>query len=196
MRSGLVLAFLAVAVPAAADPAALVDVATAIPDAVIDMRYATADNFTGEAVYPVAACKLRSAVVKRLARAAKVLRGQGRRLLIWDCYRPTSVQAKFWALVPDARYVADPRKGSRHSRGAAIDLAVVDQDGAAVVLPTAFDDFSGRAHRRTALVGKRGREAKRLAAAMRTAGFVGMPTEWWHFDAPDAAKYPLSNEPL
>jgi D-alanyl-D-alanine dipeptidase len=165
-------------------------------DAVIDIRYATKDNFTGEVLYPVARCKLRRAVATRLAKAAAVLRKQERRLLVWDCYRPTAIQDKLWKLVPDERYVADPKKGSRHSRGAAVDVGLVDKDGNPVALPTKFDDFSEAAHRVNALKGDAGKEARRLEAAMKKAGFVGMPTEWWHFDAPDAAKYALANDPL
>lgn len=177
-------------------PGDLVDVTTVIPDAVLDIRYATEHNFTGKAVYPVATCKLRRAVATRLAKAATTLRKQDRRLLIYDCYRPSSIQDVFWKLVPDERYVANPKKGSRHSRGAAVDVGVVDQDGHAVTLPTEFDDFSEAAHRKQALAGESGIEAKKLERAMKAAGFVPMPTEWWHFDAPDAARYPLSDEPL
>ena len=178
------------------DAGELVDVATLIPDAVMDLRYATKDNFVGEAVYPKAVCKLRRSVAKRLARAAKILRAEKRRLVIWDCYRPSSIQAAFWKLVPDERYVANPAKGSRHSRGAAVDLALADKDGTLLAMPTAFDDFSENAHRKASLAGNAGREAKRLEAAMTRVGFVGMPTEWWHFDAPDASKYALSDVPL
>lgn len=172
------------------------DVATIIRDAVIDMRYATDDNFTGKRLYPTATCKLRRAVVERLARAASTLRAAKRRLLIWDCYRPRSIQDELWRRVPDERYVADPAKGSRHSRGAAVDVAVVAEDGTPVVLPTRFDEFSEAAHRAHALAGDRGVEARELDRAMTAAGFVGLPTEWWHYDAPDAADYPLSDEPL
>lgn len=177
-------------------PADLVDVADLIPDAVIDLRYATADNFTGAVLYPSGTCKLRRAVATRLVKAAALLRAQDRRLLIWDCYRPTAIQAELWKRVPDERYVANPEKGSRHNRGAAVDLGLVDREGNAVELPTKFDEFSSAAHRKRALAGKRGREAARLERAMVRAGFVPLPTEWWHFDAPDAARYPLSNEPL
>lgn len=177
-------------------PSDLVDVTTVIPDVVLDMKYATDGNFTGKAVYPVATCKLRRGVAARLAKAAKVLRAKQRRLLVWDCYRPKSIQEAFWKLVPDERYVANPKQGSRHSRGAAVDVGLVDADGNAVVLPTAFDDFSEAAHRKNALAGDKGAEARTLERAMKGAGFVAMPTEWWHFDAPDAAKYPLSDEPL
>jgi D-alanyl-D-alanine dipeptidase len=182
----------------------LIDVAAAIPDAVLDLRYATADNFTGVALYPVARCVLRRAVAARLARAAAALRVAGRRLLLWDCYRPASIQRALWARVPDPRYVARPIDdaagrpidGSRHSRGAAVDLGLVDVDGAAVALPTRFDEFSAAAHRDRALRGAAGAEARRLDAAMRGAGFVGIPTEWWHYDAPDAGRFMLADAPL
>jgi D-alanyl-D-alanine dipeptidase len=141
-------------------------------------------------------CKLRRSVATRLAKAAKLLRVQDRRLLVWDCYRPSSIQDKLWKLVPDKRYVANPKQGSRHSRGAAVDLGLVDADGNAVTLPTKFDDFSEAAHRVNALEGDAGVEARRLDAAMKKAGFVGIATEWWHFDAPDSAKFPLANEPM
>ena len=91
---------------------------------------------------------------------------------------------------------ADPKLGSRHSRGAAVDVALADAEGALLAMPTAFDDFSAAAHRKRALAGAKGAEARRLDRAMRAAGFRAMPTEWWHFDAPDSAKYPLSDAPL
>ena len=194
------LAVIALAAPAGADPdrhdADLVDVTGVIPDAVLDIRYATKNNFTGEVLYPKAACKLRRAVAARLAKAAATLRKQERRLVLWDCYRPASIQKLLWQRVPDPRYVADPKQGSRHNRGAAVDVALVDKAGKAVVLPTKFDEFSKAAHRDRALVGANGAEARRLDDAMTAAGFVGMPTEWWHFDAPDSASYALADEPL
>ena len=91
-------------------------------------------------------------------------------------------------------YVANPKTGSRHSRGAAVDLGLVAKDGTPVPLPTGFDDFTEAAHRKQALVGEGGVEARRLEQAMRAAGFVGMPTEWWHFDARDADRFSLSDQ--
>ena len=193
-RAWLVLAICGTA--HADKPDDFVDVAPLIPDAVLDLRYATEHNFTGKQVYPVAHCKLRRAVAAKLVAAAKALRAGDRRLLIYDCYRPSSIQAVFWKLVPDERYVANPKKGSRHSRGAAVDVGLVDKAGHAVVLPTEFDDFSEAAHRDHALKGEHGAEARRLEAAMQAAGFIGMPTEWWHFDDAAATTYPLSDEPL
>jgi D-alanyl-D-alanine dipeptidase len=192
----LIAIVLATGIAAADRPDDFVEVQAAIPDAVIDMRYATKDNFTGDVLYPKAVCKLRRAVVERLVKAAERLRAQDRRLLIWDCYRPHSIQKLLWERVPDPRYVADPKQGSRHNRGAAIDLALVDAEGNAVTLPTKFDEFSKAAHRSRALAGKSGVEAKRLSSAMLAAGFKPMPTEWWHFDAPDSAKYAIADDPL
>ncbi|MEO8701728.1 MAG: M15 family metallopeptidase [Kofleriaceae bacterium] len=171
-----------------------VEVTAAIPDAVLDIRYATKDNFTGEVLYPVARCKLRRAVVERLVTAAAALRKQDRRLLLWDCYRPHSIQKRLWKRVPDPRYVADPAQGSMHNRGAAVDLAIVDKAGKPVVLPTKFDEFTAAAHRVNALAGPKSHEAKRLADAMAAAGFVGLATEWWHFDAPGT--YKVADDPL
>ena len=182
--------------PAAERPDDLIDVATVLSDAVIDMRYATDDNFTGKTLYPVARCKLRRAVVARLAKAAAALRAQDRRLVLWDCYRPTSIQRELWKRVPDPRYVADPKVGSKHGRGAAVDVAIADRAGALASPPTKFDDFSEAAHRDHALVGPAGAEARRLERAMAHAGFKPLATEWWHFDAPDSANYALSDEPL
>jgi zinc D-Ala-D-Ala dipeptidase len=177
-------------------PTDFVDVVPLIPDAVLDLRYATLHNFTKQQLYPVAHCKLRRAVAAKLVAAAKTLRAADRRLVLWDCYRPSSIQATLWKLVPDERYVANPKNGSRHSRGAAVDVGLVDKAGHAVVLPTEFDDFSEAAHRDHALVGDRGNEARRLEAAMQGAGFAGMPTEWWHFDDAAASSYPLADDPL
>ena len=192
----LVLAACGAATASPQRPDDLVDVTGVIRDAVIDLRYATDNNFTGKRLYPSATCKLRRAVAERLARAADKLRTEKRRLLIWDCYRPRSIQDELWRRVPDERYVANPAKGSRHGRGAAVDVAVVAEDGTSVVLPTQFDEFSEAAHRDHALAGDRGAEARELDRAMTAAGFIGLPTEWWHYDAPEAADYPLSDAPL
>lgn len=195
MLIGLLLAF-GITHAETAKPDDFVEVATAIPDAVIDIRYATKDNFTGDVLYPKAVCKLRRAVTERLVKAAAALRKQDRRLLIWDCYRPLSIQKLLWERVPDPRYVADPKMGSRHNRGAAIDLALVDKDGKTVPLPTKFDEFTKAAHRKNALRGAPGAEARRLSDALTAAGFQPMATEWWHFDAPDSAKYAVADDPL
>ena len=182
----------------------LVDLATVDPTIRIDMRYATTDNFTGVAIYPVARCLLRPDAAARLARVQRRLRADGLGLLVWDCYRPFGVQERFWALVPDERYVARPERrdgrpvaGSKHNRGDAVDVTLVDAAGARLEMPTGFDDFSERAHRDAARVSPTPRaNARRLEAAMVAEGFEPLPTEWWHFDAPGWQADALLDVPL
>jgi D-alanyl-D-alanine dipeptidase len=187
------------------DPAALVDIATVAPSIRIEIRYATANNFTGVAVYPVARCLLRRDAAQRLARVQEALSARGLGLKVWDCYRPFSVQRRLWKLVPDERYVARPVagadgapvEGSKHNRGAAVDLTLVRADGSALEMPTDYDDFSERAHRgddRASASARR--NAALLEQVMVAQGFEPLPTEWWHFDAPGWQRYPLSDRPL
>ena len=194
----LLLSFAAATRPttaAAGDDGALVDLTAVAPHIRLDIRYATPRNFTKTALYSEATCRLRRSVAARLARVQAALEPRGLGLKVFDCYRPLSVQRKFWALVPDPRYVADPKKGSRHNRGAAVDLTLVTAAGADVAMPTDFDDFSVRAHRDYArLPAEVLANRATLEAAMVREGFVPMPTEWWHFDAPDWQRFPISDE--
>jgi len=91
----------------------------------LDIRYATTNNFTGQAVYPSAKAYLRKTVAAKLGAVQTDLESQGLGLKVWDAYRPLAVQKKFWAIMPDERYVADPAKGSRHNRGSAVDVTLV-----------------------------------------------------------------------
>jgi D-alanyl-D-alanine dipeptidase len=183
---------------------ALVDLHVLDPSIRVDMRYATPDNFTGVALYPAARCLLRGEVAARLVRVQHRLGNDGLGLLVWDCYRPFRVQQRLWKLVPDARYVAEPvtrdggpLAGSKHNRGAAVDLTLVDATGGPLPMPSAFDDFSERAHRdwQGASPAAR-RNVARLEAAMTAEGFEPLPTEWWHFDAPGWQHYNLLDSPF
>ena len=99
--------------------------------------------------------------------------------------------------VPDERYVADPKKGSRHNRGAALDLTLIDAEGRELPMPTPYDDFTQRAHRDSSDAPPDALENRRiLEDAMVKRGFVPLPTEWWHFDAPDWKSYPLDDVPF
>gem|GEM_PF-690095 len=175
----------------------LVDFALIDPRIVIDLRYATADNFTGRRLYPVARCLLRESVARRLRRVQDRLVRQGRGLKVYDAYRPLSVQRKMWETMPDPDYVADPAKGSRHNRGAAVDVTLIDAEGRELEMPTGYDDFTPAAHRDYrggTDVSRRNRDL--LISAMEAEGFTGLRTEWWHFDAPGWQQYPLLNVPL
>lgn len=161
------------------------------------MRYATPENFLGRAVYDAPRCLLVPDAARRLLAAERDLERQGYRLIVWDCYRPRSVQYAMWEILPDPTYVADPVRGSRHNRGAAVDVGLRSIDGSAVPLPTEHDDFSPRAHRdATGLPAAAIANRERLERAMIGAGWLPLPNEWWHFDAPGWERYPLRDEPL
>jgi beta-N-acetylhexosaminidase/D-alanyl-D-alanine dipeptidase len=187
-------------------PDDLIDVTTVAPGIRVEMRYATTDNFTKVAVYPAdARCLLRRDAAMRLARAQAALAAQGLGLKVWDCYRPFSIQRRFWQIVPDARYIAQPVvdaagkpvDGSKHNRGAAIDVTLVDAAGAALEVPTAHDDFSPRAHRGNRAWSAAARaNAAALDRVLFAEGFEGVSTEWWHYDAPGWKDYPLSDQPI
>lgn len=184
--------------------AGLVEPTRLDPGIRLDMRYASTDNFTGKQVYPSARCYLRADIAKRVVAAHKSLRRMGLGLKLYDCYRPFSVQEAFWRIMPDERYVLEPKrengvmvKSSRHNRGAAVDATLVDRKGRELAMPTPFDDFTEKAHRDSREASP---EARRNSAvlerAMAAQGFVGLPTEWWHFDGPGWEAYEPLDLPL
>jgi D-alanyl-D-alanine dipeptidase len=191
------LGLLLAAAPDAGVPA-LLDVQARLPDVVVDLRYATSDNFMKKAVYPPEArCLLIEPSLERLDAAASVLRAQGYRLTLYDCYRPHAVQWELWKVLPRPGYVADPKKGSNHNRGGAIDLSLVTLDGGVVEMPSPYDFFGPAAHHGFdggTATSRANREL--LKAAMTGAGFTINPMEWWHYDLPDARRFPLRDEPF
>ncbi len=180
----------------AADP--LVDLRKAVPSAVLDVRYATPENFTRKALYPAPAAFLRRSAAAKLARAADALGAEGRRLVIFDAYRPLSVQRSLWAARPDRRFVADPsRRGSVHNRGGAVDVGLADADGNALEMPSEFDAFTPEAaHGAKGVPPELAARAAELKAAMEGAGFQSLPEEWWHYQDPAAKDWPLLDVPL
>ncbi len=170
----------------------LVDISTLHPRIKVDIKYATADNVVQKPVYNLAKAYLVPAVAQMVSEAQKLLEKQGLGLKIWDAYRPLPVQQILWDLVPDERYVADPKKGSVHNRGAAVDVTLVDSDGNELAMPTGFDDFSERAHLCfTDLPDEELHNRTVLVETMKAVGFEPFATEWWHYNAPQADTYPL-----
>lgn len=166
---------------------------------VVDLKYDTDDNFLGRNVYAahgVHACYVHPIMAERLAKLAPALEERGLKLVLWDCWRPRAVQEEMWKIMPDPRYVADPKKGSNHNRGLAIDASLADAEGRALPMPTAFDDFTERA----ASSAQCGKAERALCAnrdlqvnLMREAGLEALPTEWWHYQPSGVAveKYPV-----
>lgn len=161
----------------------LVDIQVIAPTIKIDLKYATSHNFTGQIIYRFQQCMLIEEAALRLSNAQRALESMQLGLKIWDGFRPLEAQWRFWELLPDERYISDPRKGGRHTRGTSVDVTLVTQGGDELPMPSLFDDFSEKAHR--TYMGC-SREAKMncnlLQYIMEEHGFIGLPTEWWHFD--------------
>lgn len=170
----------------------LVDIRSIIPNIKIDLKYATKDNFTQEIIYPVAKCYLIEHAARALKCASDEFNASGYTLKIWDAYRPLKAQYIFWKLVPDERYVADPKKGSRHNRGCAVDVTLVDNNGKELDMGTDFDDFTEKAHRDfKGLPPEVLKNRQLLQEIMERNHFVGWKNEWWHFDFEDWASHSI-----
>jgi zinc D-Ala-D-Ala dipeptidase len=170
----------------------LVDVRKFIPGVELDIRYATTNNFMKKQIYPQARCFLRRSTAQKLKEVQEELHKSGLGLKVFDGYRPLAMQRKLWATVPDDRYVANPAKGSKHNRGAAVDLTLVDGKGDELQMPTPYDDFTEKAHANYKnLPPDAIKNRALLRQVMEKHGFAGISTEWWHFDDVDWKNYDL-----
>ena len=176
-------------VSAAARAAGLVDVRSVVPDAIVDLRYATANNFVGVQLYPAdARCLVHESLAPGLATAAAALRAQGFTVVFWDCYRPHEVQVRMFAAVPDPAWVAKPGQYSRsHETGRSVDVTLAE-GGRLVDMGTGFDDFSPRAtaYATEGVSALAQANRARLRTAMAAGGLTVYSGEWWHFDGPGA----------
>lgn len=170
-----------------------VNVKLYIPRIMVDLKYSTTDNFTGQVIYDFEDVFLRYGTVMKLKAVSEELEAKGLGLKIWDGFRPVSAQFKLWEICPDPTYVANPNKGySNHSRGFAVDVTLVDSQGREVEMPTGFDDFSGQADRDYSGCSQIQREnALLLESVMEKHGFTGYQGEWWHFN--DTQKYDVED---
>ena len=171
----------------------MTDLQAAIPDIVLDLRYATTNNFMGRRMYPKSTNHtfLRLQAVKSLALVENELKTKGYGLKIFDAYRPYSVTEQFWELVHDDRYVADPSKGSGHNRGIAVDLTIINlKTKKEIRMPTGFDNFSDSAHHDfMKLPDDVLEDRKLLKETMEKYGFIAFQTEWWHYSLPNPEKF-------
>ena len=162
----------------------------------VQLRYATDQNFTGKKIYDSAQCYLHQEAVAGLKKAVQLASQEKEpfTFCLWDCYRPQDQHAKLWAATPNPSYVAPPKKGSRHSRGMAVDLTPCDFQGNPLPMPTDFDTFTPRAHMDfedlPANIKARRETLKKI---MTAAGFTYTRTEWWHFDKTGWKDKPLLN---
>ena len=169
------------------------DVTQLDPDIKLDIKYATTDNFTGSKIYDCPKCLLRPEVAEALVKAHKNLKKKGFGLKMFDCYRPRPYQQRLWDKVPNQNYVTPPAKGSMHSRGAAVDLTLIDSKGKELDMGTPYDYFGPEAHTDNLKLPKKVLENRKiLQSALAEVGFKGIRTEWWHFSY-QAKKFPLSD---
>ena len=178
-----------------AQPHNLVELTKVAPSLRLDIRYASDRNFLGFAVYPEARAFLQKEAALALSDVTEELKSEGLGLLILDAYRPLSVTQLMWDRTPPSQrdYVADPKKGSRHNRGAAVDLTIIDlETGRPVAMPSYYDDFSHKAHHSYQGSSFKARQNRaKLKFLMEKHGFQALANEWWHYDYQGWEKYPL-----
>ncbi len=159
----------------------------------LDIRYARSDNFVGKPVYTEARAFMQKDAAKALVRVHKLLKKQDLGLVVFDGYRPWSVTKLFWEVTPEDKriFVANPKNGSRHNRGCAIDLSIYNRKtGEFLEMPTDFDDFTEKAsptYQGATELQIKNREL--LRSMMESEGFTVNKNEWWHFDYKDWQNY-------
>ena len=164
---------------------------TAADGVILDIRYATSNNFVKEAIYPCGRFFLRPEAAEALLQVNQSLSSHGYTLLLFDGYRPSPAQQKLWDKVPDRNYVAPPSEGSMHNRGVAVDLSLAGPNGAEADMGTPYDFFGPEAHRDYADLSEAVLQRRQLLrSAMESAGFQSIRTEWWHFSFSHGS-YPL-----
>ncbi|HLP95278.1 MAG TPA: M15 family metallopeptidase [Saprospiraceae bacterium] len=169
------------------------DVVVLEPGILLDIRYATANNFTKSKIYDCPMCLLRPEVAEAVVKAHRNLKKKGLGLKMFDCYRPRPYQQRLWDKVPNPNYVTPPAKGSMHSRGAAVDLTLVDNKGNELDMGTPYDFFGPEAHTDNQKLPKKVLENRKiLRDALAEVGFKGIRTEWWHFSY-QGKTWPLSD---
>ena len=178
----------------------MLEMKSRIPDLVYDLRYASKNNFIHRYMYPkgTSLCFLRKDAVEALAKVQSVLLLKGYGLKIFDGYRPYAVTVKFWELVKDERYVANPAKGSGHNRGIAVDLTIIEMNSRKELdMGTGFDNFTDSAHHSFSDLPQNVLENRSyLRHTMEQAGFRALETEWWHYIFSAAGNYELLDLPF
>jgi D-alanyl-D-alanine dipeptidase len=173
----------------------LIPILTSDFDVEIDIKYATADNFTGAPVYKAAKCYLHTDAAECLKKAIALAKPLGLRFRIFDAYRPSEAQWKLWEHTPDPGFLADPAKGSPHSRGVAIDLTLIDHASTALDMGTAFDAFTPQSHHgRTDISVEAQKNRLLLMGLMTTAGWDFYRNEWWHYQLFNSRNYALFSD--
>ena len=178
----------------------LVSLKQAVPAIVYDLRYASRDNFMKRPMYPKNThhTLMRKEPAHALTQVQDELQQKGLGLKIFDAYRPYAVTVRFWELVHDERYVANPSKGSGHNRGLAVDLTLIDlKTGKELDMGTGFDNFTDTAHHNFTQLPQAVLDNRRLLkTTMENHGFVLYESEWWHYFWPNNRSYEVLDLPF
>ncbi len=164
---------------------------------ITDMKYNSEDNFLKKNVYKdfgIESAYVHKEVYDKLKALEPVLKEKKLKLVIFDAYRPLEVQKAMWKILPDSRYVANPKTGSLHNRGVAIDVALADEDGSYLEFPTEFDSFEAKAHHSYECAPEERQKCENralLKSLMESTGLTAIRTEWWHYQLPNAKTYPI-----
>lgn len=170
----------------------LVTIARPDFDVDLDIAYATSRNFTGAPIYRRAVACLNPDAAAALQRAIALAKPLGLRFRIFDAFRPAEAQWKMWNHTPNPEFLADPRRGSPHSRGAAVDLTLIDADGAELDMGTPFDAFQTESHHAVTDIPEAAQRNRFLLLGLMTAaGWDFYRNEWWHYQLFDARRYPV-----
>jgi zinc D-Ala-D-Ala dipeptidase len=173
----------------------LVAIAPPEYDVTFDLAYATPRNFTGKPIYRRAAAYLHPVAAEHLARAIALAAALGLRLKIFDAFRPAEAQWVMWNHTPDPDFLADPRRGSPHSRGVAVDLTLIDQAGDALDMGTGFDAFTPLSHHGVTAVSPAAQRNRLLLLGLMTAaGWDFYRNEWWHYQLFDPRRFPVLSD--
>lgn len=170
----------------------LVEITPTEFDVDINLVYATKDNLSGHVIYRTPDCYLHERAAELLRRAVHLARPLGLRLKIFDAYRPAEAQWALWNALPDPEFVADPRRGSPHTRGVAIDLTLIDRNGCELEMGTGFDQAVPQSHHGStdvSVIAQKNRFT--LLGIMMAAGWDNYKNEWWHYQLFNSRDYPL-----
>jgi D-alanyl-D-alanine dipeptidase len=158
----------------------------------LDLRYASKKNFTKQKIYKRSIAFLHKEAAIKLRKAVNLAKKLKLKIKIFDAYRPTEAQWKLWNHTPNPNFIADPKKGSPHSRGIAVDLTLVDNKGKELKMGTAFDNFTKLAfHGNTSIPKVCQKNRLLLLGLMTAAGWDFYEKEWWHYQLFNTKQYPL-----
>ncbi|MDF7668704.1 MULTISPECIES: M15 family metallopeptidase [unclassified Lactobacillus] len=170
------------------DPAFL-NIQKVDPSIIVDLKYATMDNFTDHVIYDFTTAIARAGTAKKLGVAAKLLKEQGYRIKVWDAFRPSTAQIKMYEVYPHDEWVAAPNPNYSHEKGVTFDLTITDMAGNELLMQSGFDDFTGKALRSYPRTEEQEHNYQILDDAMAKAGFHGYESEWWDYQDDDSDLY-------